>query len=101
MMEMALVENIQREDLNEIEKAEAYQKLLQEYDYTHEQLARQVGKSRTAVTNTLRLLSLPLEIIQMVRRNVVTMGHARALLSLEDDGKRLALATPFQSQCRK
>ena len=98
MMEMAIVENIQREDLNEIEKAEAYQKLLQEYDYTHDQLARQVGKSRTAVTNTLRLLGLPQEIILMVRRNIVTMGHARALLSLEDDAKRLALAKRIQDQ---
>jgi ParB family chromosome partitioning protein len=98
MMEMALVENIQREDLNEIEKAEAYQKLVQEHDYTHEQLARQVGKSRTAVTNTLRLLSLPQEIVQMVRRNIVTMGHARALLSLEDNGMRLALAKKIQDQ---
>jgi ParB family transcriptional regulator, chromosome partitioning protein len=96
MMEMAIVENIQREDLNEIEKAEAYQKLLQEYEYTHDQLARQVGKSRTAVTNTLRLLGLPQEILQMVRRNIVTMGHARALLSLDDDTKRLALAKKIQ-----
>jgi ParB family chromosome partitioning protein len=98
MMEMAIVENIQREDLNEIEKAEAYQKLLQEYDYTHDQLARQVGKSRTAVTNTLRLLGLPQEILQMVRRNIVSMGHARALLSLEDDERRLALAKKIQDE---
>ena len=98
MMEMAIVENIQREDLNEIEKAEAYQKLLQEYEYTHDQLARQVGKSRTAVTNTLRLLGLPQEILQMVRRNIVTMGHARALLSLDDDTKRLALAKKIQDE---
>jgi ParB family chromosome partitioning protein len=98
IMEMAIVENIQREDLNEIEKAEAYQKLLQEYDYTHDQLARQVGKSRTAVTNTLRLLGLPQEILQMVRKNIVTMGHARALLSLEDDARRLALAKKIQDE---
>jgi ParB family chromosome partitioning protein len=98
MMEMAIVENIQREDLNEIEKAEAYQKLLQEYNYTHDQLARQVGKSRTAVTNTLRLLGLPQEILQMVRRNLVTMGHARALLSLEDNEQRLSLAKKIQDE---
>jgi ParB family transcriptional regulator, chromosome partitioning protein len=98
IMEMAIVENIQREDLNEIEKAEAYQKLIQEYNYTHDQLARQVGKSRTAVTNTLRLLGLPQEILQMVRKNIVTMGHARALLSLEDDASRLALAKKIQEK---
>jgi ParB family chromosome partitioning protein len=98
MMEMALVENIQREDLNEIEKAEAYQKLLQEYDYTHEQLAKQVGKSRTVITNALRLLGLPEEIRQMVRMNIVTMGHARALLSLDDDIKRMSLAKKIQEE---
>jgi ParB family transcriptional regulator, chromosome partitioning protein len=98
MMEMALVENIQREDLNEIEKAEAYQKLLQEYDYTHDQLAKQVGKSRTVITNSLRLLGLPEEIRQMVRMNIVTMGHARALLSLDDDIKRMSLAKKIQEE---
>jgi ParB family chromosome partitioning protein len=98
MMEMALVENIQREDLNEIEKAEAYQKLLKEYNYTHDQLAAQVGKSRTAITNAIRLLGLSEEIRQMVRKNVVTMGHARALLSLNDEAARIALAIKIQKE---
>ncbi len=92
MMEMSLVENIQRENLNEIEKAVAYQRLIGEYSYTHEKLSAQMGKSRTAVTNTLRLLSLPEEIQQMVRRNELSMGHARALLAVEGNERRIELA---------
>jgi ParB family chromosome partitioning protein len=98
MMEIALVENIQREDLNEIEKAEAFQRLLQEYDYTHDQVAHQVGKSRSAVTNTLRLLNLSEGIRQMVRQNIITMGHARALLSIEDETVRLAIAKRIKDE---
>jgi ParB family chromosome partitioning protein len=85
MLELALIENIQREELNEIEKAIAYQKLLLEYNYTHEQLSEQIGKSRTAITNSLRLLNLPEEIQKMVRNNEISMGHARALLSLSSE----------------
>jgi ParB family chromosome partitioning protein len=92
MLELALVENIQREQLNEIEKAIAYQKLIQQCGYTHDQLSKQVGKSRTAVTNTLRLLNLPDEIQQMVRKNEITMGHARAILSLDDAESQLEAA---------
>jgi ParB family chromosome partitioning protein len=92
MMEMALVENIQREDLNEMEKAVAYQRLIGEYSYTHEELSAQMGKSRATVTNTLRLLALPDEIQQMVRKNELTMGHARALLAIEGDERRIELA---------
>jgi len=92
MHEVALVENIQREDLNEMEKAEAYQKLILEYDYTHDQLSKQLGKSRTVITNTLRLLNLPLEVQHMVRQNAVSAGHARALLSVEDNRYRIELA---------
>jgi len=84
MLELALIENIQREELNEIEKALAYQKLLLEYNYTHEQLSGQVGKSRTAITNSLRLLNLPEEIQLALRNNSISMGHARALLSIEN-----------------
>lgn len=84
MLELALIENIQREELNEIEKALAYQKLILEYNYTHEQLAEHIGKSRTVITNTLRLLNLPEEVQQMIRRNEISMGHARALLSIKD-----------------
>ncbi|MCX7727428.1 MAG: ParB/RepB/Spo0J family partition protein [Chitinispirillaceae bacterium] len=91
MLELALIENIQREELNEIEKALAYQKLILEYNYTHEQLAEHIGKSRTAITNTLRLLNLPEEVQQMIRRNELSMGHARALLSIKE-GDIVAIA---------
>jgi ParB family chromosome partitioning protein len=92
MLELALVENIQREQLNEIETAIAYQKLQQQCGYTHEQLAKQVGKSRAAITNSLRLLNLPGEIQQMLRKNELSAGHARALLSLDTPEKQLEAA---------
>jgi ParB family chromosome partitioning protein len=92
MMEMALVENIQREDLNDIDKAEAFQRLIAEYSYTHESLAKQIGSSRTAVTNILRLRMLPHEVQQMVRKRLISSGHARALLSVQDNKQRIELA---------
>ncbi len=98
MLELALVENIQREELNEIEKAIAYQKLLLEFNYTHEELSKQVGKSRTAITNSIRLLNLPDEIQQMVRQDKITMGHARALLALENEKDQLELAHRIESE---
>ncbi len=88
MLELSLIENIQREELNEIEKAIAYQKLLLEYNYTHEQLSDQIGKSRTVITNSLRLLNLPEEIQILVRNSSISMGHARALLSLSEDEQK-------------
>ena len=84
MMEIALVENLQREDLNPLEEAEAYNKLIQEFGLTQEEVAQKVGKSRPAVSNTLRLLQLPEEIKQLVAKNVISMGHARTILSLTD-----------------
>ncbi len=84
MIEMALVENIQREDLNAIEVAITYQRLIEECKLTHESLAERVGKSRTNVTNHLRLLKLPPEILQSVRKKEITMGHARALVGIDD-----------------
>ncbi|KMQ51832.1 Chromosome (plasmid) partitioning protein ParB [Chitinispirillum alkaliphilum] len=92
MLELALVENIQREELNEIEKAISYQKLILDCNYTHEQLSKQIGKSRTAITNSLRLLNLPDIIQSMVRKNELSMGHARALLSIETSDLQLQLA---------
>ena len=77
MMEMTLVENIQREDLNDIEQAHAFQTLLQDCDLSHEELSKRVGKSRSAITNTLRLLKLPLDIQQRVIHNEISTGHAR------------------------
>jgi ParB family chromosome partitioning protein len=92
MLELALVENIQREQLNEIEKAVAYQKLILECSYTHEQLSKQIGKSRTSITNSLRLLNLPEKIQGFVRKNKISMGHARALLSVIDEKEQIQLA---------
>jgi ParB family chromosome partitioning protein len=92
MLELALVENIQREQLNEVEKALAYRKLIEEFGYTHEELAEQIGKSRTVITNSLRLLKLPEEIQQMLRKNEISSGHARALLSLDAEEKQLEAA---------
>ncbi|SDY36814.1 ParB/RepB/Spo0J family partition protein [Thermoactinomyces sp. DSM 45892] len=92
MMEIALVENLQREDLNPIEVAMAYQKLLQHLHLTQEQLSERVGVSRSHVTNFIRLLQLPAEIQENVSRGTLSMGHARALLGVKDSDlqKRLA-----------
>ncbi len=83
MLKLSLIENVQREDLNAIELAHAYQRLIGEYGLTQEQLAAEVGKKRVTVTNTLRLLQLPREVQDMVASGDLTMGHARALLGLE------------------
>jgi len=83
-LEQAIVENVQRSDLNPIEEAAAYQQLIEEFKLTHDQVAKRVGKSRTAITNILRLLLLPPSIQKMVRDNKISMGHARALLGSPD-----------------
>ncbi len=83
MLEKAIIENIQREDLNPIEEANAYNRLIEECKLTQEQVAEVVGKDRSTITNMLRLLKLPVTIQDFVRDKVLTMGHARALLSLE------------------
>lgn len=80
----ALVENIHRVDLNALEEAGAYQQLLEDFAFTHEQLAARLGKSRSAITNTIRLLSLSVELQHQVASGALTPGHARALLALED-----------------
>ena len=82
-LEMALIENIQREDLNPLEAAEAYKRLQDEFKLTQEDLAKRVGKERSTVTNFLRLLGLPKEIKQELATGALTMGHAKAILSLE------------------
>lgn len=82
--ELSLIENIQREDLNPIEKAEAFQSYIDKYRVTHEALAEKLGISRTEITNLLRLLQLPPEIKEEVKKGNLTYGHARAILSLED-----------------
>src|SRR5262245_28742119 len=90
MMELALIENIQREDLNPIDEAKAYQALIQKVGLTHDQISERVGKQRSSVTNAIRLLGLPPEVQDMVSRGTLSAGHARALLALETPGDQLA-----------
>lgn len=92
VMELALVENLQREDLNPIEEAEGYQQLMDSFSLTQEEIGRRVGKSRSAVANSLRLNNLCKEIKQMVIDGRLTQGHARALLTIEDKELQLSLA---------
>jgi len=84
MLEMAIVENIQRENLNPIEIALAYKQLIQEYELTQEMLSERLGKSRSSIANYLRLLNLPGEIQIGLRQDIISMGHARALVSIDD-----------------
>ena len=84
MLREALLENIHRSQLNPLEEAAAYQNLLNDFGYTHEELATKVGKSRPVITNTLRLLNLPASVQRKVAAGVISAGHARALLSLTD-----------------
>jgi ParB family transcriptional regulator, chromosome partitioning protein len=88
-LEMALVENIQRRDLNPLEEAHAYRQLLDEHGMTQEQLAQRIGKSRVAVTNTLRLLQLPEVIREALSSGEISEGHARAILMADGDARRL------------
>lgn len=81
-LELALVENLQREDLNPIEEAEGYKRLIEEFGYSHEEVATRVGKDRATISNALRLLRLPQEIKEEVVKGKISAGHARALLSL-------------------
>lgn len=82
--EIAIIENIQRQDLNPYEEASAYRSLMTQYDLTQEQVAEKVGKSRSAVANTMRLLDLPGEVLEMLKTGDISSGHARALLGLKD-----------------
>jgi len=93
MLEMALVENIQREDLNAIEVALSYQRLIEECSLTQDQLSQKIAKSRSSITNHMRLLKLPADIQAAVRDNVVSMGHARALVSAGDEALQMAIFT--------
>ncbi|HOB21655.1 MAG: ParB/RepB/Spo0J family partition protein [Firmicutes bacterium] len=89
LMMLALIENLQRENLNPIEEAEAYQRLIDEFSLTQEELAQTLGKSRPAIANALRLLSLPEEIREGVSRETISAGHARALLALGSTSQQL------------
>lgn len=84
IMEVALIENIQREDLNPVEEAKAYQRLIKEYDLKQEEVAEKVSRSRTAITNSLRLLKLGDQILNMLVEETISSGHARALLGISD-----------------
>ncbi len=92
LLEMALVENLQRTDLNAIEEAEAFQALQAEFGMSQEEVGVQVGRSRAAISNSLRLLALPEEIQQLVRQGQLTAGQARPLLSIQDPEEQLELA---------
>lgn len=92
VMELALIENLQREDLNPIEEAEAYQKLMEEHGLTQEVLSRLVGKSRSAIANSVRLLSLSDKVKEMLVGEVLTPGHARTLITIEDAEAQVKLA---------
>lgn len=91
-LEMALIENIQRDNLTPIELSHTFKQLIDEFKLTHEELSKRVGKSRAAITNSLRLLMLPLEIQKMVDDDKLSAGHARALLSVEDKNEQLFIA---------
>ncbi|MFB5190900.1 ParB/RepB/Spo0J family partition protein [Alicyclobacillus fastidiosus] len=92
LMEIALIENLQREDLNPIEIADAYANLIDKCELTQDELAQRVGQSRSHIANMLRLLNLPVAIRDMVSRGNLSMGHARALLSVEDKERQILLA---------
>ncbi len=90
--EMMLVENLQREDLNPLEEANAYRRLTEDFQLTQEEIARRVGKSRPFIANSLRLLQLPGEILDLLNRGLLSAGHAKVLLGLESGGGQSALA---------
>ena len=90
--EISLVENLQREDLGALEEAAGYRRLMDEFGLTQEQVAARVSRSRSAVANSLRLLTLPEKIMEMLKNGSLSAGHARALLALDDDGQKLEAA---------
>ena len=92
IMEIALIENLQREELNPIEEALAYRSLIQNYEVTQEEISEAVGKSRPQITNTLRLLNLPQKIMDMIDQGQITAGHGKALLRVNDENLQLELA---------
>jgi len=92
MVQVALIENLQREDLNPIEEASAYRRLMDEFDMTQEQLSNAIGRSRPAIANAVRLLNLPAEIQRAVEERRLSEGHARCLLAISDQGDQLKVA---------
>jgi ParB family transcriptional regulator, chromosome partitioning protein len=98
VLELALIENIQRENLNPIEEAYAYRRLIEEFELTQDAIAQRVGKDRSTVANTLRLLQLPPEVQQEIERGALSAGHARALVGLNSDVARIELAREVLSR---
>jgi len=92
MVQVALIENLQREDLNPIEEASAYRRLMDEFNMTQEQLSSTIGRSRPAIANAVRLLNLPTEIQRAVEERKLSEGHARCLLAISDQGDQLKVA---------
>jgi ParB family chromosome partitioning protein len=90
--EIAIIENLQREDLNPIEEAKGYKSLIDGFSMTQEEISKRVGKSRSAITNSLRILNLPDEIIKYVISGEISQGHGRALLSINDDKLKIEIA---------
>jgi ParB family chromosome partitioning protein len=84
VLEIALIENVQRADLNPVEEAHGYQQLIDQFDYTQQQLAESIGKSRSHIANTLRLMALPASVLEALQTGKLTAGHARALIATED-----------------
>ncbi len=98
MMEIALLENLQRENLNAIEEATAYKSMIDKLMLTQEQLSKKVGKSRSHITNVLGILRLPTSVQQMINQNLLTMGHARALSKLEDENQIIEMANKIVNE---
>jgi len=98
LLELALVENLQRSDLNPVEEAEAYRTLESEFGLSHEEIARRVGKGRSAISNALRLLRLPPDLLELLRDGRLTAGQARPLLGLEDANEALRLGRRAASE---
>ena len=91
-LEMALIENIHREDLSPIELSHTFKQLIEEFNITHEELSERIGKSRTVITNSLRLLDLPLEVQKLIDERKISAGHARAIVGLKDTGDQIEVA---------
>ncbi len=90
--ELSLIENLQREDLNAVEKAEAYKALIEQYDLSQDELAAKIGKNRATVANTMRILSLPKKVLDLIKNGKISQGHANALLMLDDKSKSVEIA---------
>ncbi len=92
LYEISMIENLQRQDLNPVEEAQGYKRLMDEFNLTQEQISKKLGKSRSSVANSLRILNLPKEVVSLLESGQLSFGHAKVLLSCEDGKKQIALA---------